>query len=133
MIGHLKPKCPKAEYSEDDVKRFERFIKNIGGFQEAIWARDKRLREEVENIRAKELTEVVKLLENKVVPGAAGVPGGTTQLVKTRQSLIWSGWKFDRWKVEVERWYGNNRANDEEKFIDLLESLKKNEVIRFCK
>ena len=43
---------------------------------------------------------------------------------------MWSGQKFDRWKVEVERWYENNRANDEEKYIDLLESLKKNEVIK---
>ena len=112
------------------MKRFEKFIKNIRGFQEAIWARYKRLREEAEQIRVKELTEVVKLLENKVVPGAAGVAGGTTQLVKTRQPPLWSGQKFDRWKVEVERWYENNRANDEEKFIDLLESFKKNEVIK---
>ena len=36
MIGHLKPKCPKVEYSEDDVMKFERYIKNIRGFQEAI-------------------------------------------------------------------------------------------------
>ena len=85
MIGYLKPKCPKVEYSEDDVKRFEKFIKNIGGFQEAIWARDKRLREEDSKVRAKELTELAKLLnENKVVPGAAGAAGGKTQLVKTR-------------------------------------------------
>ena len=76
--------------------RIVKFIKNIGGLQEAIWARDKRLREEDSKIRAKELTEVVKLLnKNKVVPGAAGVAGGTTQLVKTRQPPLWSGQKFD--------------------------------------
>ena len=112
------------------MKRFEIFIKNIGGFQETIWARQKRLREETEMIRAKELTKVVRLLnENNVVPETAGVEGGTTQLVKPRQPPLWSGQKFDRWKVEVERWYENNRANDEDKFIDLLESLKNNEVI----
>ena len=43
---------------------------------------------------------------------------------------MWSGQKFDRWKVEVERWYENNKSSDEEKYIDLLESLKKNEVIK---
>ena len=29
MIGHLTAKCPKVEYSDDDVKRFEIYIKNI--------------------------------------------------------------------------------------------------------
>ena len=97
MIGYLTAKCPKVEYSEDDVKRFERYIKNIGGFKEAVWARDKRLREEEQKIRAKELTEAKALLnENKVIPEVAGAEGGTTQLVKTRQPLLWSGQQFDR-------------------------------------
>ena len=39
-----------------------------------------------------------------------------------------SGQKFDRWKAEVEKWYENNKSSDEEKYIDLLESLKKNKV-----
>ena len=43
---------------------------------------------------------------------------------------MWSGQKFDRWKAEVERWNQFNRANDEEKFLDLMESLKKNEAIK---
>ena len=30
----------------------------------------------------------------------------------------------------MERWYENNKVSDEEKYIDLLESLKKNEVIK---
>ena len=67
-------------------------------------------------------------LESKVRP--EGMPGATTELVKTRQPPLWSGQKFDRWKVEVERWYENNKSSDEEKYIDLLESLKKNEVIK---
>ena len=49
--------------------------------------------------------------------------------MKTRQPPLWSGQKFDRWKVELERWYENNNSKDEDKYIDLLESLKKNEVI----
>ena len=58
------------------------------------------------------------------------MPGATTQLVKSRQPPLWSGQQFDRWRVEVERWYENNKSSDEEKYIDLLESLKKNEVIK---
>ena len=54
----------------------------------------------------------------------------TTQLVKARPPPLWSGQKFDRWKVEVESWYENNKSSEEEKYIDLLESLKKNEVIK---
>ena len=50
--------------------------------------------------------------------------------MKTRQPLLWSGQKFDRWKAEVERWNQFNRANDEEKFVDIMESLKKNEAIK---
>ena len=53
MIGHLKEKCPKVEFSKDDVKRFERYIKNIGGFKEVLLAREKKKVEETEKIRAK--------------------------------------------------------------------------------
>ena len=81
--------------------------------------------------RTKEFAEEIRIVfKSKVTPGAAGAAGGTTQLVKTRQPPLWSGQKFDRWKVEVERWYENNKSSDEEKYIDLLESLKKNEVIK---
>ena len=69
-------------------------------------------------------------MKNEIAPGAEGEAGGITQLVKTRQPPLWSGQKFDRWKVEVERWYENNRVNDEEKFLELMESLKKNEAIK---
>ena len=30
----------------------------------------------------------------------------------------------------MERWYENNKSSDEEKYIDVLECLKKNEVIK---
>ena len=88
----------------------------------------KKNREENEKIEIKKaeiitskFAESVKFaLESKVTPGA------TTQLVKTRQPPLWSGQKFDRWKVEEERWYENNKLSDEKKYIDFLESLKKN-------
>ena len=43
---------------------------------------------------------------------------------------MWSGQEFDRWKVEVEKWFDNNKITDEEKYIDLMESLKKNENVK---
>ena len=134
LIGHMKVKCPKLEYGEEDVKKFERYLKRIGGFKEALWARKKKKTEEdesidikMEEIRANKFAQAIKLaLENKVMPGTAG----TTQLVETRQPPLWSGQKFDRWKIEVERRYENNKSKDEDNYIDLLESLKKNEVIK---
>ena len=43
---------------------------------------------------------------------------------------MWSGQKYDRWKIEVEKWCDNNKSTDEEKYIDLLESLKKNDAVK---
>ena len=119
MLEHITQKCPKLDYDEKDVKKFENHLKNIGGFSEAMERRHK-----------SHVEKVAKWSESKVVPVPAVAAGGTTQLVKSRQPPLWSGQKFDRWKAEVERWNQFNRANDEEKFLDLMESLKKNEAIR---
>ena len=56
--------------------------------------------------------------------------GSTTQLTKPRFPPLWSGQKYDRWKIEVEKWCDNNKSTDEEKYIDLLESLKKNDAVK---
>ena len=45
MIGNLKKKCPKEDYSYEYVLKFEEYIENMKGFQEAIWERKKRMRE----------------------------------------------------------------------------------------
>ena len=57
-------------------------------------------------------------------------PGGVSQLAKPRLPPLWSGQKYDRWKIEVEKWNDNNKLSDEEKYVDLLESLKKNDEIK---
>ena len=57
-------------------------------------------------------------------------PGSTTQLTKPRLPPLWSGQKYDRWKIEIEKWSDNNKSTDEEKYIDLLESLKKNDAVK---
>ena len=51
-------------------------------------------------------------------------------MVKAIPPPLWSRQKFDRWKVEVERWYENNKASEKEKYLHLLKSLKKNYVIK---
>ena len=84
-MGHLKVKCPKLEYGEEDVKKFERYLKSIGGFKEAVLARENKIREEnkkieikKEEIRASKFAEAIKLaLERKVMPGAEGAVGTT--------------------------------------------------------
>ena len=49
-----------------------------------------------------------------------------TQQVKPRFPPLWSGQEYDRWRIEEEKQFKNNKSTDEEKYIDLLESLKKN-------
>ena len=65
--------------------------------------------------KAKDITETVKAvfesMENK--------GNNTTQLVKSRFPPIWSVQKFERWKKEIERWSSNNKASEEDKYIDL--------------
>ena len=53
LMGHMKAKCPKIAYGDEDVKKFETYLKRIGGFKEALWARDKKNREENEKIEIK--------------------------------------------------------------------------------
>ena len=66
----------------------------------------------------KRIVEVIKIVmdekEDKVNPRAA------THLVKSIQPPIWTGQKFDRQRIEVERCHDNDKALDEEKYIDLL-------------
>ena len=30
LIGHMKAKCPKLAYGDEDVKKFENYLKRIG-------------------------------------------------------------------------------------------------------
>merc|ERR1712030_142440 len=54
----------------------------------------------------------------------------TTQLVKARQPPGWTGQRFDKWQNEVVKWQVNNKSTEEDKFMDLVESLKKNDAIK---
>ena len=63
------------------MKKFETYLKRIGGFKEALWARDKKKKEEneqlelkKEEIRASKFAEAIRLAlkgtESKVKAGA---------------------------------------------------------------
>ena len=63
-------------------------------------------------------------------PRDPNVPNPTTQLVKSRWPPVWIGQKFDKWRLEIEKWKENNKSTEEDKYVDLLESLKKNDTIK---
>ena len=109
------------------MKAFQIYLKEIKGFKEALWKRDK----EREKLRAKEMVEAAAAAAAQSgTAGTVGTAGGVAQIVKPRPPPLWTGQKFDRWKVEVISWRNHSRGNDEEKYLDLIESLKKNEVIK---
>ena len=130
QLGHIAVKCTGIEYESDTVKKFEMYLKEIGGFKEALWRREKEKEIEREKIRAKEMVEAAAAAAQAGTAGTAGTAGGVAQIVKPRPPPLWTGQKFDRWKVEVMSWRNHSRGNDEEKYLDLVESLKKNEAIK---
>ena len=78
-------------------------MKRVGGFREAVVARKKRESE----IRAGQFAEAMKLAidrgqeKNKLRVA--------TLLVQSRFPPLWSGQEYDRWRVEVEKWFDNNK------------------------
>ena len=89
-LGHLAAKCPKLDHDEKAVKKFETYLKSMEGFSEAVERRHKN-----------HVQKVAKWTEPKVVvPAPAVAAGGTTQLTKPRFPPLWSGQKFDRWRIK---------------------------------
>ena len=132
LLGHLKPKCSQLNnvaYEETLVKRFEDWLKTVKGFREAVNKRNKKKEKERNDIQVAQIRDTVKTIMDNMERKGAG-DGNTTQLIKSRFPPIWSGQEFDRWRIEVEKWCDNNKSSNEDKYIDLLESLKKNDVIK---
>ena len=106
------------------MKSFENWLKRIPGFREQLKSRQ----QNKENMRASAIGEYVKLaIESAETKNR---PGGVSQLAKPRLPPLWSGQKYDRWKIEVAKWSDDNKLSYEEKYVDLLESLKKNYEIK---
>ena len=97
QLGHIAVKCTKIKYESDTVREFEVYLKEIKGFKEVLWKRDK----EREKLRAKEMVEAAAQARTA---GTGGAAGGVAQIVKPRPPPLWIGQMFDRWKVEVMSW-----------------------------
>ena len=74
------------------------------GFREAIEARRMKREERKIGQIAEAVKIAVETVENENRPEAK-----TTQLVKPRLPPLWSRQEYDRWRVDVEKWYNNNR------------------------
>ena len=123
ILGHIEVKCGSREgdrYEVDVVRSFENWIKRIPALRVALIARNQN---KVDIISAK-IGEYVKIaIESAEKKNRPEVKA--TQLMKPRTPPLWSGQEYDRWKIKVEKWYDNNKSTDEEKYNDLLESLKR--------
>ena len=108
------------------VEAFEDKIKAIVEFKKIVKNHLEKEEERKSGIKVKEIEASVRA----VIENMEGKDKSTTQLVKPRFPPIWSGQKFDRWKKEIERWSINNKSSDEDKYVDLLESLKRNDTIK---
>ena len=86
MLGHqeVKYRGEGVSYYPKVVKSFEHWIRRLNGFREKVNARNK------------------KQIEEMKVTTVGVTPGGTTQLSKQRLPPLWTGKKFDRWRIEVE-------------------------------
>ncbi len=81
------------------MREFEVYLKEIKGFKEALWKRDK----EREKLRAKEMVEAAAAAQAGTA-GTVGTAGGVAQIVKPRPPPLWTGQKFDSWKAEMISW-----------------------------
>jgi hypothetical protein len=52
------------------------------------------------------------------------------QIIKAKKPPSWAGEKFEKYKEQVEAWDDANKADDYEKYMDLLENLKKNDLTK---
>merc|ERR1711984_37868 len=76
------------------------------------------------------LGDTVKRIITEMGPQDGNAANPTTQLIKERWPPVWIGQKFDKWRLEIEKWKENNKSTEEDKYVDLLESLMKNETIK---
>ena len=112
-LGHIQPKCPKIEYDRAEIERFKKHLRQKQIFQMKVKDRNDRDRKKVAEWSKPEL-------ENR-----------TTEIRKQRVVPMWTGYRFEDWKVEIEKWDESlQNVSNEEKYRELRESLKKNSQIQ---
>ena len=134
ILGHLQNKCGhKDPYDERTIRSFESDLRRIPELKKQV-AEKKRAEDEKQahhqtkraEFQANMLGDTVKRIIAEMGPRDGNAANPTTQLVKARWPPIWTGQKFDKWRLEIEKWKENNKSTEEDKYVDLLESLKKN-------
>lgn len=100
LLDHLEVKCivkDKVRYGMEIVKTIENWPKNIPGFRDQLKAKQ----ENKEDVRATKIEEYEKIPIKSAKK--KNRPEGTTQLSKPIFLPLWSGQKYNRWKIEVEK------------------------------
>jgi len=122
MLGHQITKCTGLEesYDEKTIAKFENWLERIPELKKQLKERALNEADRAARTQAEILGRVMRDTQEA---------RNTTQLVKPRLPPGWSGQRFDKWRAEIEKWSENNRATEEDKFVDLVESLKKNDAV----
>ena len=129
ILGHLQAKCRNGEnYDDRTVTKFEGWLERIPEFRKHIEDKNQAEADKQAENQANILSHAVRRIVADVEPRNNANP--TTQLVKSRWPPGWSGQKFDKWRTEIEKWSQNNKSTEEDKYMDLIESLKKNDTIK---
>merc|ERR1712030_54609 len=111
----------QESYEEKTITKFKEWLKKIPEFRKQVKERAIDVADRAAKTQADIMGRVMRDTQEA---------RNTTQLVKPRAPPGWSGQRFDKWRVEIENWSTNNRAIEEDKFVDLIESLKKNDAIK---
>ena len=129
ILGHIQAKCRNGEnYDDRTVTKFEGWLERIPEFRKHIEDKTQAEADRQAENQANILSHAVRRIVADVEPRNNANP--TTQLVKSRWPPGWSGQKFDKWRTEIEKWSQNNKSTEEDKYMDLIESLKKNDTIK---
>merc|ERR1712105_199070 len=122
ILGHKTAACRHTEgYEEKTVSKFKKWLERNPEVRKLMKARAESEADRATRTQAEIMGQVLK---------DSTEARNTTQLVKARQPPGWTGQRFDKWQNEVVKWQMNNKSTEEDKFMDLVESLKKNEAIK---
>ena len=69
--------------------------------------------------------------QNIEIELAKSMPQKTSLMIGRTEIPKWIGQEFDVWKKELENWNENDKSSNETKYCNVLESLKKNDKIRY--
>ena len=103
MCNGIEVKCRSldgARYDKEIVESLQNWMKRNKTFQQAVTERNKKNKNEEQE----KMSETIKtMMESMEIRNQTQ----TTQLIKSRPPPIWSGQNFEKWRIEIERWFEN--------------------------